>query len=68
MKKTTNRPKAPSGGAKLRASGRVAIMIGVTPEERDRIQRAAASDNRTTANFVKLAALVMAKRLLGEGQ
>lgn len=68
MAKQTGKPRPRSGGAKLKASGRVAIMIGVTPEERDRLKAAAESDNRTTANFVKLAALVMARRLLGGGQ
>jgi uncharacterized protein (DUF1778 family) len=41
-----------SGGAKLKASGRKAILLGVTPEQFDKIKLAASLEMRPVTQFV----------------
>ena len=61
-----NNRKQLSGGAKLKASGKKAILLGVTPEQFDKIKLAASLEMRPVSQFVtfyavKAADIVIAK-------
>lgn len=65
--------KQKSGGAKLKASGRKAILLGVTPEQFDKIKLAASLEMRPVSQFVtfyavKAADTVIAKAKEGTGE
>ena len=52
-----------SGAAKLRISGRKAIMITVTPAEKKAILQAAKAEGRKMAQFIKFHSLRLARVL-----
>lgn len=49
-KKPTDKPK--SGGARLVASGKKPILLGVTPEQYEKISTAAKADNRPITQYI----------------
>ena len=62
-----------SGGAKMKASGKKAILLGVTPEQFDKIKLAASLEMRPVTQFVtfytvKAAEAVIAKAREGAGE
>ncbi len=65
MPKKQPKPKPASGGARLVASGKRAMLLGLSPEDRDLIERAAKADSRPMTQFVRLAAVAAAKKILG---
>lgn len=66
MKKPPGRPKQISGGARLTASGRKPILLGVTQAELDTIRQAAQIDRRPVTQFLILHGLAAAERILGK--
>jgi uncharacterized protein (DUF1778 family) len=58
------KPKPLSGGAKLKASGRKAIMLGVTPEQFDNIKLAASLEMRPVSQFVTFYAVQAAEKII----
>ena len=54
MKKTTNAvaKKRPSGGAALKAAGKTGVLVGLTAEQLDAVDKARAIDERSRANFL----------------
>jgi uncharacterized protein (DUF1778 family) len=58
------KPKPPSGAAKLKASGRKAIMLAVTPEQFDRLKLAASLEMRPVSQFVTFYAVQAADRVI----
>ncbi len=62
-----------SGGAKMKAAGKKAILLGVTPEQFDKIKLAASLEMRPVTQFVtfytvKAAEAVIAKAKEGTGE
>lgn len=58
---TKKPPKKPSGSANLAASGRKALTIAVTPEEREIIRVAAAKAGMASGPWVAKVAIEAAK-------
>lgn len=59
------RPSKPiSGGARLVQSGKHPVLLGLTPEQRDIIGRAAKEDGRPLTQFFIHHGLAAAKRIL----
>jgi uncharacterized protein (DUF1778 family) len=56
--------KVPSGGAKLKAAGKRAILLGVRPEVYDILRCAADHEMRPVSQFVVVAATRAAAALL----
>jgi uncharacterized protein (DUF1778 family) len=56
--------KQKSGGAKLKASGRKAILLGVAPGTYERLKEAAEIEMRPLAQFVAYYALVAAQQVI----
>jgi uncharacterized protein (DUF1778 family) len=56
--------KPMSGGAKLKASGRLAIMITVDPTDKVKIEEAAALEMRPVSQFVAYHAILAAEERL----
>lgn len=56
--------KPPSGHAKMKASGRRAIMLAVSPEQHDLLTRAAAREMRPVSQFVTFHAVQAATAIL----
>ena len=54
MKKTNAKPgkKRLSGGAHLKAAGKTGILVGLTSEQLEAVDRACALEGRSRANFV----------------
>jgi len=63
-KRAVSRKKQLSGFAKMKASGAVAVMLTMRPEDREMIRKAAQIDGRTVAGFVRFYALNAADALL----
>lgn len=55
-----------SGGAKLKASGRKAIMLAVTPEQFDTFKLAASLEMRPVSQFVTYYALQAAEKAIAK--
>lgn len=53
-----------SGGARLKAAGRHPVLLGLTPEQRAKIQAAAAADNRPVTQFLVHHGLAAAEKIL----
>ena len=49
--------KPMSGAAKMKAAGRHAIMLGVSPQEHRMLKEAAKSEGRPVSQFIKFYAL-----------
>jgi uncharacterized protein (DUF1778 family) len=63
--KTSAEPKKrPSGGAHLKAAGKTGILIGLTAEQLDILDRACKLEGRSRANFVAHYSVVAAAELL----
>ena len=63
------RPQQPtSGGARLKAAGKRAMLLGWPPEEAAAIEPAAKEDGRPMSQFVMHHALVAAKRILKKSE
>lgn len=61
-KKSTT--KQASGGARLKASGRVPVLLGLLPDQAETIRAAAAADGRPVTQFLVHYGLETAKRIL----
>lgn len=57
-----------SGGAKLKASGRKAILLGVTPEQFDTFKLAASLEMRPVSQFVTFYALQAAEKVIANAK
>lgn len=65
MGKSNKRKRKPmSGGAKLKASGRKAIMLAVTPEQADKLKLAASLEMRPVSQFVTFYAIQAAEKVI----
>jgi len=53
-----------SGGAKMKAAGLHAIMLGVTPTDWDKLKQAAAFEGRAVSQFVRFHAVRAATQVL----
>lgn len=56
--------KQASGGAKLKAAGKHPVLIGLTADQREKIQEAAATDGRPVTQFLVYHGLMAAKKIL----
>jgi uncharacterized protein (DUF1778 family) len=54
--------KQMSGGARLRASGKRAVLLGLTPEQHAAIRAAAESEGRPVTQFLVFHGLAAAKK------
>lgn len=61
---TPRKTKHVSGGAALRESGRVPILVPVTPEERELIRQAAAMEKRPMGGFLGVVGLREARKIV----
>ncbi len=57
-----------SGGAKLKASGRKAIMLGVTPAQFDNLKLAASLEMRPVSQFVTFYAVQAAETVIANAK
>lgn len=57
-----------SGGAKLKAAGRKAILLGVTPEQLDKLKLAASLEMRPVTQFVTFHAVQAADKLIAKAK
>ena len=57
-----------SGGAKLKAYGRKAIMLGVTPEQFDKLKLAASLEMRPVSQFITFHAVQAADRIISNAK
>ncbi len=60
------KPKQASGGARLAASGKKPITLGVTTEEHAELMEAAAQDRRPLTQFLLLHGLAAARKILSK--
>jgi uncharacterized protein (DUF1778 family) len=60
--------KQMSGGAKLKAAGRKAILLGVTPEQYDKIKLAASLEMRPVTQFVSFYAVQAADKVIAKAK
>jgi uncharacterized protein (DUF1778 family) len=60
--------KQMSGGAKLKAAGKKAILLGVTPDQFDRLRLAASLEMRPVTQFVTFHAVQAAERLISKAK
>ena len=56
--------KRMSGGARLKASGKLPVLFGLTPTDKATLQRAAISERRPLSQFMLWHSLEAAKRIL----
>ena len=64
--KTTRKKKAPiSGGARLMAAGYKPVILGLTPDQHEKIQAAALADNRKMTQFLVHHGIRAAEKILG---
>ncbi len=61
---TKKKRKQMSGGAKLKASGKRAILLGVTPEQFEKLKFAASLEMRPVTQFVTFYAVQAADRII----
>lgn len=57
-----------SGAAKLKAYGRKAVMLGVTPEQLDTLKLAASLEMRPVSQFVTYHALQAAEKVIDKAK
>jgi uncharacterized protein (DUF1778 family) len=57
-----------SGGAKMKAAGRKAIMLGVSPEQYDKLKLAASLEMRPVSQFVTFYALQGAENVIANAK
>jgi uncharacterized protein (DUF1778 family) len=57
-----------SGGAKMKAAGRKPILLGVTPEQLERLREAAALELRPVSQFVVYHAMRAADLVVAQGR
>ena len=55
-----------SGAAQMKASGKSAVLIGLTPDEKEVIQQAAALSRQSMASFIALHAARAAKKIVAK--
>jgi len=55
--------KQTSGGARLKASGKVPVLLGLLPEEAEEIRAAAKLDGRPVTQFLTYHGLAAAKKI-----
>lgn len=63
-KKPPKKRKQMSGGAKLKASGQKAILLGVTVQVLAKLREAASIEQRSVAGFVRYHAAIAAEKLI----
>jgi len=56
--------KQASGGARLRAAGKRAVLLGLTPEQHTKIREAAEIDRRPVTQFLTFHGLAAAEKIL----
>jgi uncharacterized protein (DUF1778 family) len=58
-------PKKPiSGGARIKLSGKSPVLLGILPEQKEVLQKAAELDGRPMTQFLLFHALAAAKKIL----
>ena len=62
MAKTPKKPM--SGGARIKASGKSPVLLGLPPEQKEMLQRAAELDGRPLTQFLIFHGLAAAKKIL----
>jgi uncharacterized protein (DUF1778 family) len=62
------RRKQLSGGAKMKASGKKPILLGVTPEQFDKIKLAASLEMRPVSQFVTFYAVKAAEAVIAKAR
>lgn len=65
-RKTTKPSKSLSGGARMKAAGLKAILVGYNAEDLAVLERAAAIEGRTLTNFTHFHTMQAAKRVVQE--
>ncbi len=58
--------KQKSGGARMRDSGKIPVLLGLTASQRETIRSAAESDGRPVTQFLVFYGLLAAKKILGK--
>jgi len=56
--------KQASGGARLAAAGKQPILLGVTPEQKEKLKAAATTDGRPLTQFLVFHGLQAAEKIL----
>lgn len=59
------KPKQASGGSRLTAAGKRPVLLGLRPEDKELLDRAADKVGEYTTTFIIAAALAEARRVLG---
>ena len=57
-----------SGGAKMKAAGKKAILLGLTPEQFDKIKLAASLEMRPVSQFVAFHTLQAAEKVIAKAR
>lgn len=57
-----------SGGASIKASGKSPVLLGLTPEQKDKLQAAAKADNRPLTQFLVHHGLEAAGKILRKSE
>ena len=65
---TKKKRKQKSGGAKLKAAGKRAILLGVTPDQFDTLKLAASLEMRPVTQFVTFHAVQAAENLISKAK
>lgn len=65
-KANVERKSRPSGGAHLKAAGKTGILIGLTADQLDALDRACEIEGRSRANFVAYYSVAAAMKLISE--
>ena len=65
-KANSEKKKRPSGGASLKAAGKTGVLVGLTAEQLDAIDRACALEGRSRANFLGHYSVLAAVQLLAK--
>ena len=65
---TKKKRKQKSGGAKLKAAGKRAILLGVTPDQFDTLKLAASLEMRPVPQFVTFHAVQAAENLISKAK
>jgi uncharacterized protein (DUF1778 family) len=63
-KKPTGKKKQASGGARLTASGKVPVLLGLRPEQAEALRAAAEKDGRPLTQFLIFHGLAAAEKIL----
>jgi uncharacterized protein (DUF1778 family) len=63
-KKSTGKPKQASGGARLKAAGKVAVLLGLRPDQAATLRAAAEKDGRPLTQFLVFHGLAAAEKIL----